>query len=89
MAVILENFLKENEKIWTRTPRGKHAWKMIREELYKRRSVRNKDIPNDTVSKQILEGWWDWPDGAFLLSKYFRDYCRNNTEFIGNGGFPV
>lgn len=89
MAVILEKYLKDYEKEWASTPRGKRVWEQIRAELYKRRSMKNKDIPNDTVSKQILEGWWDRLDGSFLLSKHFRDYCRAHTDFIGNGGFPV
>lgn len=91
MAVILENFLNECEAKYGSCKRGKKVWEEIREELYKRRSNRNKDIPNDTVSKEILTtgGRWDSIDGTYLLSKWFRDYCRNHTDFIGNGGFPV
>ena len=91
MAVIVEDFLNEYEAKYGSCKKGKKAWKEIREELYKRRSNRNKDIPNDTVAKEILTtgGRWDSIDGSYLLSKWFRDYSRSRTDFIGNGGFPV
>lgn len=91
MAVIVENFLKEYEVAYGSCKKGKKAWKEIREELYRRRTGRNKDIPNDVVAKEILTtgGRWDSVDGAYLLSKWFRDYTRSYTDFIGNGGFPL
>lgn len=88
MAVILENFLKEYETKLATTPRKKKAWVDIREELYRRRHMRNKDIPNDTASKSVLSGVWDTPNDV-SISKTFRDYCRAHIEFIGDGGFPV
>ena len=88
MPVILENFLREYESKLATNARKKKAWEDIRAELYKRRNMRNKDIPNDTTSKDILCGIWDTPDDV-SISKTFRDYCRSNSEFIGNGGFPV
>lgn len=86
MPVILENFLKEYSKEWTSTARGKEVWEKIREELYMHRSSKCKDIPNDTVSKQILEGRWDTPDGVFMLSKTYREYARRHTDYLVEGG---
>lgn len=88
MAVVLENFLNEYEASMCTSKRRKSAWQAIRAELHRRRGVKNRDIPNDTTSKLVLSGAYDYPDDM-MISKTFRDYVRANTEFVGNGGFPA
>jgi len=87
MPVLVEDFLEQYKHMST-TERLKEAWVNIRKELYSRNHLKSKCVPNDVCAKSILVGRYDCP-GDYPLSKWFRDYARNNTEFIGNGGFPI